>query len=182
MVYSPGAGPAPVWIASADCYYLRLWIKNEGKTRAEQVQVFASNLFRRNADGQFARIESFMPMNLRWAHCQQRGPPEIFAAGISPNMGRHCDRARVVDPEHQESLGEKLPNVPAGNAMLALELEITPNTNSHLIGPGTYRLELMIAAANCLPIRKTVELTITGQWFAEESRMFTEGLGISVVR
>jgi len=36
---------------SADCYYLRLWVENLGKTRAEIVQVFATKLSRKGADG-----------------------------------------------------------------------------------------------------------------------------------
>src|SRR5262245_53997754 len=70
---------------SADCYYLRLWVKNDGKTRAERVQVFAAKLLRRNAGGSFKEVDAFLPMNLRWAHGQQAsGGPEIFAEGISP--------------------------------------------------------------------------------------------------
>ena len=33
----------------ASCYYLRIWVENKGKIRAERVQVFVSKL--RNADG-----------------------------------------------------------------------------------------------------------------------------------
>src|SRR5207247_4598243 len=69
---------------SAECYYLRLWVENLGKTRAEQVQMFAAKLSRRSADASFKEIDGFPPMNLRWAHGQQAsGGPEIFAQGIS---------------------------------------------------------------------------------------------------
>ena len=36
-------------------------------------------------------------------------------------------------------------------------------------------------AANCAPVKKVIELTITGKWFAERNQMFSDGLGISVV-
>ncbi len=166
---------------SAECYYLRLWIGNTGQTRAEQVQVFAAKLFRRNADGSFKQVESFLPMNLRWSQGQQGSrAPEIFADGISPQMGKHCDLGRVVDPEHHANLGEVLPNVDAGNSILALDLEIIPNTKSHLIPPGVYQLHLRVAAANCAPIKKVIELTITGKWLADQNQMFSDGLGIAV--
>jgi len=115
---------------SAECYYLRLWVANEGQTRAERVQVFAAKLFRRTADGSFKQVDSFLPMNLRWSHSQQGSrAPEIFADGISPEMGKRCDLGRVVDPHHHANLGEELPGVQPGQAILALDLEVPPNTN-----------------------------------------------------
>jgi hypothetical protein len=168
--------------SSADCYYLRLWVGNVGKTRAERVQVFAAKLFRRSADGTFKQVESFLPMNLRWSHGQQglRGP-EIFADGISPEMGKHCDLGRVIDPAHHENLGEVLPNAIAGQSILALDLEVAPNTKSHLVPPGVYQLHLRVAAANCAPIKRVLELTITGKWFADQTQMFSDGLGVRVI-
>jgi len=172
---------APTY-GSADCYYLRVWVKNLGKTRAERVQVFAARLSGRTADGSFKDIDAFLPMNLRWAHGQQgSGGPEIFAEGISPLMGKHCDLGHVVDPASRKDIGEDLPGVSPSETILALDLEIQPNTRSHLIPPGVYRLELRVAGANCAPVTETLELTITGKWFADQSRMFTDGLGVRVV-
>lgn len=167
---------------SAECYYLRLWIENKGKTRAERVQVFAAKLSRRNADGSFKEVESFLPMNLRWAHGQQGSQgPEIFAEGISPKMGKHCDLGHVIDPNHRVNIGENLPGVQPDETILAFDLEIQPNTKSHLIAPGVYQLQLRVAAANCAPVTRTIELTITGKWFFDQARMFSDGLGIKTV-
>ena len=167
---------------SADCYYLRLWVQNVGKTRAERVQVFAASLSRRNADGNFRRIDEFLPLNLRWAHGQQAAAgPEIFAEGISPQMGKHCDLGHVIDPASRAHVGEDLPDVQADKTVLALDLEFQPNTRSHLIPPGTYQLALRVAAANSTPVTKTIEVTTTGEWFADQARMFREGLGIRIV-
>ncbi len=166
----------------AECYYLRLWIENRGKTRAEQVQVYASKLWKRAADGSFNLIESFLPMNLKWAHGQPPpNSPEIFADGISPDMGKHCDLGHVVDPDHRLDVGHDLEGLRKDQTILALDLEVAPNTLTHLIGPGEYRLQIRIAGGNCSPITKIIELTLTGQWFADQSRMFTDGLGIKVM-
>jgi hypothetical protein len=88
----------------ADCYYLRLWVENVGKTRAERVQVFVAKLSRRTADGSFKNVDQFLPMNLRWSHAGSK-TPEIFAEGISPEMGRHCDLAHLVDPTFRKDVG-----------------------------------------------------------------------------
>lgn len=169
-------------VGRADCYYLRIWIENLGKTRAQQVQVYASKLWKRTADGSFGVVDSFLPMNLKWAH----GPsppkgPEIFADGISPRMGKHCDLGHLVDPSHRVNVGHDLDGVAKDQTLLALDLEVEPNTLTHLIAPGEYRLQLRIAGGNCLPITRTIELTLTGRWFADQGRMFTDGLGIKVV-
>jgi hypothetical protein len=99
-------------------------------------------------------------------------------------MGKHCDLAHINDPKIRaelELLAAPLP--PRGgkedrDTVLALDLEVQPNTGSHLLKSGTYQLELKIAAANASPIKKIFELTITGKWFPEESRIFSEGIGI----
>ncbi|MEW6594463.1 MAG: hypothetical protein AB1413_06275 [Thermodesulfobacteriota bacterium] len=166
----------------AECYYLRIWVENVGKTRAERVQVFAAKLSKCHADGSFKKVDDFLPMNLLWAHGQQgKGGPEIFAEGISPQMGKHCDLGHIVDPKHRKDVGYDLPTVAPDDTVLALDLEVKPNTLSHLIPPGVYRLELRVAAANCLPVSHTLEITNTGKWFSEQTRMFADGLGIRTI-
>src|SRR5262249_36315563 len=97
----PGAvppGSKPIHL-SADCYFLRLWIQNDGNVRAEKVQVFVSELHRETANGTFVKMESFIPMNLRWSFGNETPThTEVFADGISPGMGVHCNLAYVLDP------------------------------------------------------------------------------------
>src|SRR5262245_53754311 len=79
-----------------DGYCLRLWVENEGKSRAEKVEVFVSEIRqRRPSDGEFIPVGSFIPMNLRWSFGSERpAHAEMFADGISPGMGVHCNLAR----------------------------------------------------------------------------------------
>ncbi len=167
----------------AQCYYFRLWVENRGRTRAERVQVFAAKLFRRVADGSFQEDKRFLPLNLRWAHGQARDGrgPEIYAEGISPKMGKHCDIGHITDPNNRAELGEDLEGVSSGKAIFALDLEVAPNTRSHLLAPGIYRLELRVAAGNSSPVTKVLEITVTGDWFADERKMFQDGIGLRVV-
>jgi hypothetical protein len=161
---------------SADCYFVRLWVQNEGKTRAEKVQVFAAALSKQAADGSFKPFDGFLPMNLRWSHAPPDAP-EIYADGISPAMGKHCDLGRVADPVTRKDFNEALDRVAADEAVLVLTLEMTPSTRSDIIPAGVYRLVLRIAAANASPTTKILELTLKGNWFSDEKRMFTDGLG-----
>ena len=162
-------------------YYLRLWLKNEGAVRAEKVQVFAEKLWRRAADGSFNDVESFLPMNLRWSHSRTPDSPEIFADGISPRMGKHCDLGHITHPKRAAELNEWLSDVPHDKTILALDLEVAPNTQSHLLPPGVYRLDLRIAAANSKPVETTLEITLTGEWHDRESTMLTDGIGVRLV-
>ena len=57
-----------------------------------------AKLSKRHADNIFKEVESFLPMNFRWTHGHHgTNEPEIFAEGISPKMGKHCDLGRIVE-------------------------------------------------------------------------------------
>ncbi len=160
-------------VEKSPCYYFRVWIRNNGNLRAEQVQVFAARLLRKHADGNFKEDRQFLPMNLRWSHSH-----EIFADGISPKMGKHCDLGYIMHPSKAAKAGNTLPNVPTGKAIMSLDLEVKPNTMSHLLSPGVYQLELRVAAANLTPVLMILELTLTGDWYDDESQMFSHGIGL----
>jgi hypothetical protein len=179
LAVQPQSGKA---LGKWPCYYFRLWVENSGNLRAEQVQVYASRLLRKHADGGFREDTRFLPMNLKWAHAQQRfGGREIFAEGISPKMGKHCDLGHIAHPAMRAQTGQTLPDVAADATIMELDIEVAPLTRSHLIPPGIYRLELRLAAANSTPVTKTLELTLTGQWHDEESKMFSDGVGLKDV-
>jgi hypothetical protein len=171
-------------LGMADCYYFRIWVENKERQRAEKVQVFASRLLKKHADGTFQEEKSFLPMNLRWAHSR---PVEIFADGISRDMGKHCYLGHIYGPKVQAELGMSATPLPSRGikedraTVFALDLEVQPNTGSHLLRPGTYQLELRVAAANASPVKKLFEITITGKWFTEEPTLFSEGIGIKDV-
>jgi hypothetical protein len=162
----------------ANCYYFRLWVDNHGKTRAERVQVFATKLHRLGADGKFVEDKHFLPLNLRWSHSEDH--PEVFAEGISPHMGKHCDLGRIIDPEKRADFAD-IEGFAKEKCLFELAVEFPSATRSHLLQPGVYRLELKIAAGNVAPIDKTVELNVTGNWFDEEEVMFRDGIGLRLV-
>ena len=170
-------------IIEADCYYFRLWIENTGNQRAEKVQVFMSKVSRRKANGSFVEDKSFLPMNLRWSHSQSPNlGPEIFAEGISPQMGKHCDLAHILDPKRRQIFCCSFPDVPQEKTILEYDLEIAPNTLSHLAPPGVYRIDFKLAAANMDPITKTIEINHTGDWHESEVKMFSDGFEMREIK
>jgi hypothetical protein len=163
----------------ADCYYFRIRVKNSGNQRAELVEVFAAELLKQQADGSFKKMESFLPMNLFWTHIKRP-----FFDAISPGMEKHCDLGHVIEPAKRAMFGRednpKL-DIPADKTIFSFDLVVQPNTMSHLIPQGKYRLALQIAAANTEPIKKTLEITLTGNWYDDETRMFSDGIGIRML-
>lgn len=163
---------------TSDCYYLRLLVENIGKTTAERVQVFAAKLLKKQVDSTFRKVDGFLPMNLKWAHSH-----EIYADVIHPEMCKHCDLGHILDPASRRDFpDEEDPSkVHTDKTILSLDLEVQANTMGHLILPGVYKLVLKVAGANCTPLTKVLEITITGEWFTEEQRMFSDGLGVRVL-
>jgi len=154
-------------IKQQKCYYWRLKVTNAGKGRAEQVQVYAAALDKQGADRLFSPVDTFLPMNLTWAHSRS-SPPDVFAAGISSQLGRHCDLGFVGQP------------APGAECSMALTVEAPPATDNNILHPGVYRLHLLIAAANASTIACTATINVTGKWFDDPQTMFRDGLAVSV--
>jgi len=134
-----------------ECYYLRLRVKNSGNHRAELVEVFATGLEKQQADDSFSKVESFLPLNLRWSHISK-----AFVDAISPEMEKHCDIGHIIDPAQRATLlMEDDPSVGVPDrTLLSFDFVVKPHTMSHLIPPGKYRLSLLIGASNTKPVKK----------------------------
>ncbi|HXX35843.1 MAG TPA: hypothetical protein VEM15_15340 [Thermodesulfobacteriota bacterium] len=162
-------------LAEGNCYYLRLWVQNNGNSPATNVQVFATKLLRETTPKKPLEVGNFLPMNLTWAHTK-----EIFRSRIAPKMGRHCDLGHIADPKLRHIHNETRPDVPQDKTVLFLDLEVAPFTLVHLLQPGNYELRLIIAADNLRPIKKVVKIVHSGNWFDDEKDMFEKGVKLSI--
>jgi len=104
-------------------YFFRLIISNGGNFRAEEVEVFASELQQEQADGTFRKISSFPATNLRWAYSR-----EAFFKAISPGMQRHCDVCVIVKPsERSRSFYWDNPDLKVGQDATLLDFNCWAN-------------------------------------------------------
>jgi hypothetical protein len=174
MTFSDNKG-AQVW--KGNVYWLRLWVENVGSVRAEQVQVFVSKVYKRDATRRFVTISDFVPMNLRWSNSREWRNPEVFAPVISHKMGKHCDLCSISDPANPMDLLEGF----QWKAVGTLQLEVYPSGNRHGLPPGDYLLELMVGSANTDPVTTYLELNLTGQWSPDQALMFREHVGVKLV-
>lgn len=161
-----------------DSVYLRLWVKNVGNATAKDVEVYAKELRRQRADGTWERVAPFPPMNLKWANAGGL----IYFPSIAPEMGKHCDLGHIVDPQRRQLLREDNPRLQLNNnqTSLAFDLMVAPNHRGHIIGPGEYQLDILVAAENARPLARTVSISLRGTWDPEETRMLRDGVGIVI--
>ena len=164
-------------MAEGNCYYLRLWVHNDGNLPATNVQVFANKLRRETTSKKLTKVGNFLPMNLRWAHTK-----EIFRVRIDPKMGHHCDLGHIANPRLKHIHNETRPDVPQDNTILFLDLEVVPLTLFHLLQSGYYELELIIAADNRPPIKKVLKIMHNGNWYDEEKDMFEKGVKLEIIK
>ncbi|HXY79409.1 MAG TPA: hypothetical protein VEI08_02105 [Candidatus Bathyarchaeia archaeon] len=162
--------------ANTDVYYFRLAVSNTGRKAAEDVQVYVSAVKRKKADAKYETLDRFTPMALRWTHKGVSTIPFLL-----PKMPpAYCDLGHISDPERKVGTFERLPDVLDEQTVFAMETEVTPNSKANLLGPGEYRLYLKLAASNCPPHDFMVKLKMPGQWFADEERMFRDGIGLTL--
>jgi hypothetical protein len=161
-------------------YVFGLTVENTGNTRAEEVEVYASSFSQKQADDSYKEIKSFPSRNLSW-----RGADDpIFAKAISSGMQRSFDVCAVINPsERLKTYYWQNPalGVPNDKTILGIDIVRKPFSRTYLFGPGTYRLTLHIAAANIKPQQVVIEICHTGQWFDDEDRMISQGVGLRIV-
>jgi hypothetical protein len=162
----------------ADSIYLRLWVENAGNIMARNVEVYAKELRQKRTEGTWERVGAFPPMNLKWANWGT-----ICFPSIAPEMGKHCDLGHIVDPAHRQQLHEDAPrlNLTSQQTSLAFDLMAAPNHRGHIIGPGEYQLDILVAAENTRPVKRTIAISLKGTWDSDETRMLRDGVGLSIV-
>lgn len=86
---------------TADCFYFRLRIINEGNATAQNVEITIQEIFRKNlANNEFEKWRAFLPLNLTWSHVGN-----VFYPRISPSKNyKHCDLAHITDPQQLVSI------------------------------------------------------------------------------
>jgi hypothetical protein len=179
---SPWTARVPYYVSrngqvlwTGECYWVRAKVENSGQTRAEKVQVYASELAKLRVDGKFADIPTFLPLNMRWANSPPGGQGAVLD-GISPRMGAFCDIVAICNPENP--FWGKPEGTSANTTVGQLQLEAF--TGAEMLAPGTYRLTLRIAAANVEPIDKIFTFGHTGTWLQDDAAMRRDCLDVSL--
>lgn len=159
----------------AQAIYLGCSVRNVGNITALRVEVFARELRRKRADRTWEVVRTFPATNLTWGFIDAPYFPQI-----APGASRVCNIARITDPTRRELVGDHTAVLEKGKTGLAFMLMVQPNHGGHIVSYGEYELDVEVVARNAEMAHFTVALTVSGTWYADESRMLREGVGISV--
>lgn len=138
-------------------YLLRIWVANDGKQAAENVQVFAADLMA-IAEG-FDVAGQFLPQNLKWSD------GSTFLDRMNPGMGAYCQMSTFIQK-------------PAAASGLRLDLETLPLE----LPEGSYMLALKVAGSNTNPTTTIVEIDVKGPWDRDPKVVFRDRLGFKVYK
>jgi len=166
LVRSTGPGTQEV----AECYYIRLRVRNLGNYRAEYVEAQAAELHRELENRELQKVETFLPMNLVWSHVRT-----AYLPSLSPGMEKLLDLGHIIDPARRAAFPseENLAlNVPPGQPTLALDTEVISTTPGHILAPGVYFLKLVLGASNSKPLVKSLRIRLIGTWHPDTYIMF----------
>jgi hypothetical protein len=158
-------------------YYFRLAITNAGRSAARDVQVFLSAVKKQNkVDGTYAPVERFTPLNLMWSHTNTPTLPVL----VQGPQSRFCALAHIIQPNAKHILKEDLLDMSSASPILALDLEVKPNSLGHLLEPDTYLFDLILMASNCAPQPYKLKVDFLGEWFDNPQQMFSDGFRMSL--
>jgi hypothetical protein len=157
-----------------DVYYLRLRIENIGNSLMEEVEVIASELYKKRNNNRYSKVNSFLPMNLKWANFGELTMPKIQS-----KIFKHCDLGHIVESVNVPLAVYGLPTT--SNVVIVLDTQVTPNTGSNILLPGEYKIKLVFAANN---LSKTTwfKLVIRNAWSTNEQLMFANNISIQKIK
>lgn len=160
--------PRPVKVPAGEAWFFRLEITNLSKTPARDVQVYLKKI--EKVDG--TPVTKFTPMHLKWTNSDLTTRKVLLK-----KLPIFCDFIHVNDPQHKQQMGEDLSDVPAGKAIMCLDVEATNTAKGHLLGPGAYCFYLYVAGENSPARDFTVEVRYDGTWYVEQDQMFDQEIG-----
>ncbi len=150
-----------------DCYYLRLNIENIGNTSMDEVEVKMLSVSKKIGD-HYEMQNSFLPMNLKWSHTG-----DVIASKIQTGLFKHLDLGNVR--KHFDQLPIEKKQVKSEIALFC-DLEVIPNTGSHIILHGDYKIKLVIAGNNLKPQYKEYNLVLMDKWTEDEAAMLSKNI------
>ncbi len=152
-------------------YYLKARVVNNGNCQLEDVEAMVLELSKKEANGQFKPIEDFLPLNLKWSISH-----EVTKLKIQPGLFKFLDFGHISETRYERLSDFNLSS--AAKVILALDVEMAPNTGSHLIFPGEYRIKIVFAANNLKPIIKIYSLVLVDKWTDNSKEMLENNISI----
>jgi len=179
--FLPGEETSNV-IYDISTYYIRFRILNSGASSAEKVEVIITDIFKKNKNDTFVRINSFSSDNLVWSILDESNKRKMYWEYISPSTYKYCNLGHILDPKYRNICnGENNTNFIKDDTIFSFDVYFRSNILYYLVSPGTYRIKLKVGCTNAKTISKEYELNVTGKWFEDELKMLNEGISIKEI-
>jgi len=167
-------------------YDVRISVTNDGDLGAKNVEVVATELTVKQADGGFTRDPVFMAMNLRRTHYGDAITP-IVHRGVP----RPYDLLTCYDPALQQPVGQPgrkelrfdlstLVSPVAAQPLVSRPVDL-PDAYPSSKPAGTYQLHLAVVADSVAPVEKVVEITWNGEWWDHAADFFQNELKVRLL-
>lgn len=165
---------SPKGIESVDCCYLRIRVRNAGHVTAQQVEVYVAEIQQRQPNRSYKTLQDHPSNKLVWSYSD---PRISTLSSLHPGIELYCDLGHIVNPR------QKYPRQLDPNET-ELDLDVAWRSTSpeqHTLSRGEYRLHLLVAAANIKPVKRVLELDLTGPWYDDEDTMLSKGVTIRLL-
>ncbi|MDD3301753.1 MAG: hypothetical protein PHR57_03220 [Patescibacteria group bacterium] len=158
-----------------DSYYFRFFIENSGNFQMENVEAIITEVSKKEANGEYKKIESFLPLNLVWAHYHNVAMPKI-----QPHLFKHLDFGHITksDFANLEYFGIQS----SSEVVFQFDLAVIPNHGSHILLPGDYNITIKFAANNLPPVIKRYNFIIADKWNDDERIMLQNNVSIKELK
>jgi hypothetical protein len=144
--------------------YVRIKVNHLRGSIAKNVEIIASKLMKKNKNGRWVNVKTFLPMNLQWSHTHYQ------TVTIPPKSFRHCDLGSFRQPKLVTNFIIDTivqPNQVANGRM--------PN----VLTPGDYQLECVLSGENIKPQIKRWFISFSPNWSNTESIMLKKNIKIN---
>jgi hypothetical protein len=162
----------------ANAYWFRLFIKNEGKSTAKNLEVFIEKVEKKIGE-KWQIYPAFLPSNLLWTHINFPLLPNLL-----PDTKKNVDFGSILDPKVRYSNPEES-NPLLENNMTGILFNVTISVYAfaryNIINPGDYLFYIIVGASNCKSKRETFQVTFFKDWHDDESKMLNETIKISKI-
>ena len=156
-------------------YYFRLRIENKGNRSMKNTEVMITDVYKKNAKGEYVEVKSFLPLNLVWSYFHVTNMSKI-----QPKVYKHCDFGHIITVEVAKAQGYDLGQ--ACQVVFHLDTVVKPTTGTFLLLPADYRVRIVVAADNVKAKAKIYNLVVKDEWTENEEEMLRENVCIAEVK
>jgi len=156
-------------------YYFRFRIENNGNFQMENVEAIITEVSKKELNGKYKKVESFLPLNLVWAHYRNVAMPKI-----QPHLFKHLDFGHITKSNfaNLEYFGIES----SSQIAFQFDLAVIPNHGSHILLPGDYNITIKFAANNLSPVSKRYNFVIADKWDDDERLMLQNNVSIKEIK